>query len=188
MNLKFSTLASQFLEDPQSVRRAVCWPVLVWEATPVGVSPLFTRRTMTAMSIRRPTVAEPLVLEVRKRSQLVTPAAGITLGRTPDSDITVQHPTVSRAHATFNEEAQTGMWYVADGGSHNGTWQNGTLLIPGRPVPLFERASLRFGDVMATFLHFNAFNQFILDWLGRHTRASRSPVFDGGLTRPGMAP
>jgi hypothetical protein len=185
VHLKFSTLTSQFLDDPQSVRRAVCWPVLVWEAAPVAVGAHFTRRTMTGLSLRRPTVAEPLVLEVRKRSQVVTPATGISLGRTPDSDIIVDDPTVSRVHATFNEESRTGMWYVADAGSHNGTWQNGTLLIPGRPMPLFERTSLRFGDVMATFVHFSAFHQFILDWLARHSRASRTPMAESFLTRPG---
>jgi hypothetical protein len=185
VHLKFSTLTSQFLDDPQSVRRAVCWPVLVWEAAPAPMGPLFTRRTVSGLSLRRPTVAEPLVLEVRKRSQMVTPAKGVTLGRTPDSDIVVEDPTVSRVHATFSEESRTGMWYVADAGSHNGTWQNGTLLIPGRPEPLFERASLRFGDVMATFVQFSAFNQFILDWLARHSRASRANGTESFLTRSG---
>ena len=172
MHLKFSVLASQFLDDPQSMRRAVCWPVLVWEAPPLEGRPLFTRATQTGFSARRPTVAEPLVLEVRKRPQGVTLDMGVTLGRTPDNDIIVEDPTVSRVHATFREEQRTGVWYVADHGSYNGTWYDGTLLIPGRTTPLFERASLRFGDVMATFLHFKAFNQFILDWLARHSRGS----------------
>ncbi len=186
MHLKFSVLASQFLEDPNAVRRSVCWPVLVWEAPPMGVRPLFTRSTLTGMSLNRPTVAEPLVLEVRKRTHGVTLDAGITLGRTPDNDIVVEDPTVSRVHATFREERQTGVWYVKDDGSHNGTWHDGTLLIPGRDTPLFERGSLRFGDVMATFLHFNAFNQFILDWLARHSRGARTThVTEGGLTRGG---
>ncbi|WNG50795.1 FHA domain-containing protein [Archangium minus] len=187
MHLKFSVLASQFLDDPQAVRRSVCWPVLVWEAPPVGVRPLFTRSTLTGLSLHRPTVAEPLVLEMRKRPQGVLPeASGITLGRTPDNDIVVEDPTVSRVHATFREEKQTGVWYVSDSGSHNGTWHDGTLLIPGRPAPLFDRASLRFGDMLATFLHFSAFNQFILDWLARHSRAARGAyVSEGGLTRGG---
>jgi hypothetical protein len=185
VDLKFSALASQFLDDPHSVRRAVCWPVLVWEAPPMGVRPLFTRSTLTGLSMRRPTVAEPLVLEVRKRPHGATLAPGITLGRTPDNDVIVEDPTVSRVHATFSEEKQTGVWYVTDDGSHNGTWHDGTLLIPGRPTPLFDRASLRFGDMLATFLHFSAFNQFILDWLARHSRGSRSYVTEGGLTRGG---
>jgi hypothetical protein len=186
VHLKFSTLASQFLDDPQSVRQAVHWPVLVWEAPPQGGRPLLTRTTLTGLSPRRPTLAEPLVLEVRKRSPGVTPPLrGIALGRTPDNDIIVEDPTVSRVHATFSEEKHTGVWYVADDGSYNGTWYNGTLLIPGRPTPLFDRASLRFGDVLATFLDFSAFNRFILDWLARHSRPSRAPVTAGGLTRGG---
>jgi hypothetical protein len=173
VHLKFSVLASQFLDDPQTMRRAVCWPVLVWEAPPAGARSLFARKTMTGLSMRQPTVAEPLVLEVRKRAHAPHPSQGITLGRTPDCDITIEDPTVSRLQASFTEERQTGMWEVSDSGSHNGTWYNGTLLIPGRPTPLFERASLRFGDVFVTFLQFSAFNQFILDWLERHSRASR---------------
>jgi hypothetical protein len=185
VHLKFSVLASQFLEDPNAVRRSVCWPVLVWEAPPMGVRPLFTRSTLPGLSMSRPTVAEPLVLEVRKRTHATSLHAGVTLGRTPDNDIVVEDPTVSRVHATFREEPKTGVWYVNDDGSHNGTWHNGTLLIPGRDTPLFERASLCFGDVMATFLQFNAFNQFILDWLARHNRAARaaSSITEGGLTR-----
>lgn len=185
MHLKFSVLASRFLDDPQSVRRAVCWPVLVWEAPPTSVRPLFTRGTMTGAAPRRPTVAEPLVLEVRKRPRAATPAAGITLGRTPHNDIIVEDPTVSRVHATFREEKHTGVWYVHDVGSHNGTWHDGTLLIPGRDTPLFERASLRFGDMMATFLHFDGFNLFIMDWLARHSRGPRARATEGGLTSGG---
>ncbi|HYO58548.1 FHA domain-containing protein [Archangium sp.] len=184
MHLKFSALASQFLDDPQSVRHAVRWPVLVWEAPPMGAHPLFNRSTLTGLSLCRPTLAEPLVLEVRKRSQGGTPpVSGITLGRTPHNDIIVEDPTVSRMHATFSEEKHTGVWYIADDGSHNGTWHNGTLLIPGRPTPLFGRASLRLGNVLATFLDFSAFNQFILDWVARHSRASRMPVAESVLTR-----
>lgn len=182
MHLKFSVLASQFLDNPQTMRRAVSWPVLVWEAPP-DLRSMFGRKTVTGLSMRQPTVAEPLVLEVRKRPLAAHPAPGITLGRTPDNDITVEDPTVSRLHATFSEERQTGMWYVSDGGSHNGTWHNGTLLIPGRPSPLFDRASLRLGNVLATFLQFSAFNQFILDWLDRHSRASRLAGGEVGLTR-----
>lgn len=185
MHLKFSVLASQFLDDPHAMRRAVCWPVLVWEAPPTGVRPLFTRSTMTGLSVRRPTVAEPLVLEVRKSMGSAALAAGITLGRTPDNDVIVEDPTVSRVHATFSEEKHTGVWYVTDDGSHNGTWHDGTLLIPGRPTPLFDRASLRFGDMLVTFLQFSAFNQFILDWLARHSRGPRYSLGEGGLTRGG---
>ena len=186
MHLKFSVLASQFLDNPRAVRQAVCWPVLVWEAPPGSVRPLFTRSTLSGVSMHRPTLADPFVLEVRKRPQAAPlPSAGIVLGRTPDNDVIVEESTVSRVHATFREEKHTGFWSITDEGSHNGTWHNGTLLIPGRPTPLFGRASLRLGDVLATFLHFSAFNQFILDWLARHSRAARTPLTEGGLTRGG---
>ena len=92
-----------------------------------------------------------------------------------------------RSAATLNNAFATKIPIVVlvDNGSHNGTWHDGTLLIPGRDTPLFERASLRFGDVMATFLHFKAFNRFIMDWLARHSRGSQSYASEGGLTRGG---
>ncbi|HSP81872.1 MAG TPA: FHA domain-containing protein [Myxococcaceae bacterium] len=182
MLLKFSVLASQFLDDPQAVRRVVCWPVLVWEEPPIVPGAVFTRRTEPGGAPRRPSAAEPLVLEVGRRMLPFEPERRITLGRTPDNDILVEDSTVSRTHAVFHREPLTGVWYVADEGSHNGTWRDGTLLIPGHAVPLFSRASLRFGDVLATFLQPTAFNQFILDWLAR-SAGNRAPrVTAGGLT------
>jgi pSer/pThr/pTyr-binding forkhead associated (FHA) protein len=98
------------------------------------------------------------VLELRKRSP---GTAEITLGRAPDCDLVIEDPTVSRLHASFRQEPHTGMWQVVDAESHNGTFQAGVLIVPGRPVPLFERASLRFGAVELAFLHASAFEQYV---------------------------
>ncbi len=182
MLLKFSVLASQFLDDPQAVRRAVCWPVLVWEEPPAAPGAIFTRRTEPGGVPRRPTAAEPLVLEVGRRMLPFEPEHRISLGRTPENDIVVEDSTVSRIHASFRREPLTGVWCVTDESSHNGTWRDGTLLIPGHAVPLFTRASLRFGDVLATFLQPTSFNQFILDWLARSAGNRASRVTAGGLT------
>jgi hypothetical protein len=182
VQLKFSVLASQFLDDPQAVRREVCWPVLVWETPPGGPGAVFTRSTEPGGAPCRPTAAEPLVLEVGRRLLPLEPERRLSLGRALDNDIVVEDPTVSRTHSAFHREPHTGVWCVTDESSHNGTWYDGTLLIPGRAEPLFTRASLRFGDVLATFLQPTAFNQFILDWLARSAgnRAPRATA--GGLT------
>ncbi len=192
MHLKFSVLASLFLDAPETMKRAVFWPVLVWEA-PLGSSTPLAVNTATGRAPTRPTASEPLVLEVRRRVRREGHSPEVTLGRTQDNDIIVQDPTVSRLHASFYQEQHTGTWYVSDAGSHNGTWNNGTLLIPGRPEPLFERASLRFGDVLATFLQPDTFHDFVLARMARvaqplpRTRQVGSG-FGGGLTRAGWAP
>jgi hypothetical protein len=158
--LRFSLLASQFLHDPETVLKSISWPVLVWESPPPRRDPHlgFVDFTVPNTRLRRPVPVEPLVLELRKRAP---GAEEITLGRSPDCDIVVEDATVSRLHAFFRQEPHTGMWHVVDAESHNGTFQAGVLIVPGRPAPLFERASLRLGGVEMTFLHASAFAQYV---------------------------
>ncbi|MDL9935899.1 FHA domain-containing protein [Gordonia sp. ABSL1-1] len=66
----------------------------------------------------------------------------ITLGRTPDNDIVVNHPTVSRHHLAI--EWRANRWWVVDTGSTNGFFVN------GRRVPEFAlpgSVQIRVGDV-----------------------------------------
>jgi hypothetical protein len=74
-------------------------------------------------------------------------------------------------HARFRQEPHTGMWSVTDLESHNGTFQDGVLILPGRPAPLFRRASLRLGDVELLFLQAEAFEQYV----ARLTRGGGPP-------------
>jgi hypothetical protein len=159
--LRFSVLASQLMHDRETVLRAVHWPVLVWESPPNRPDPhlgFVDFTTVPNTRVRRPTAIEPLVLELRKR----TPGAlEITVGRSPDNDIVIEDPTVSRTHALFRREPHTGMWHVVDAESHNGTFLAGVIIVPGRPMPLFERAALRFGGVEVAFLQSSAFEQYV---------------------------
>ncbi len=159
MALRFSVLASQLMHDREKVLRAVSWPVLVWESPPNRPNPHlgFVDSTEANTRLRRPTPVEPLVLELRKRTSGV---AEITVGRSPDNDIVIEEATVSRTHALFRREPHTGMWHVVDAESHNGTFLAGVIIVPGRPMPLFERASLRFGGVEVAFLQASAFEQY----------------------------
>jgi pSer/pThr/pTyr-binding forkhead associated (FHA) protein len=158
--LKFSVLASQFMRDRESVLQAVSWPVLVWESPPPRQDPQlrFARHTLSNIVFQRPSSSEPLVLELRKRSP---ESMEFTLGRAPECDVVIEDATVSRLHALFRREPHTGMWQVVDAESHNGTFQAGVLIVPGRPMPLFERASLRFGAVEMSFLQASAFEQYV---------------------------
>lgn len=160
MALKFSVLASQFVRDRESVLKSVSWPVLVWESPPPRQDPhlRFAHSTVSNIRFQRPSLTEPLVLELRKRTPESTE---ITLGRAPDCDVVIEDATVSRLHAVFRKEPHTGMWQVVDAESHNGTFQAGVLIVPGRPTPLFERAALRFGAVEMSFLQASAFEQYV---------------------------
>lgn len=160
MALRFSVLASQFLYDRETVLKAVSWPVLVWESPPPRRDPhlCFVDRTEPNTRLRSAGSMEPLVLEMRKRNPDILE---IVLGRAPDCDIVIEDATVSRLHALFRQEPHTGMWHVVDAESHNGTFQAGVLIVPGRPTPLFDRAALRFGGVEMTFLHASAFEQYV---------------------------
>jgi FHA domain len=58
----------------------------------------------------------------------------VTIGREPKNDLVLESAAVSREHAavTFHD----GRWYIEDRGSFNGTYLNGTRVVPGTPLPL----------------------------------------------------
>ena len=179
MALSFSMIASQLLVDRESVVRALSWPLLVWEARPSDVSTAlalgYDDSTESGHRARRPTTAEPLLLEVRKRP--LGTGTDITVGRMPGNDIVLEDVTVSRTHAGLRREPMTGGWSVLDMGSHNGTFLDGVLIVPGRPMPLMDRSRVRFGDVEVTFFQPTGFEQYV------RARAARLPSVR--LTRVG---
>lgn len=175
--LSFSMLASQLLVDRESVVRALSWPLLVWEARPSDVTAAlgYDDSTESGHRARRPTTAEPLLLEVRKRP--LGTGTDITVGRMPGNDIVLEDVTVSRTHAGLRREPLTGGWSVLDLGSHNGTFLDGVLIVPGRSMPLMDRSRVRFGDVEVTFFQPTGFEQYV------RGRAARLPSVR--LTRVG---
>ncbi len=160
MAFRFSVLASQFLYDRAVVLKSISWPVLVWESPPPRPDPhaSLVRNTLSNIRLQRPVPAEPLVFELHKHTPEV---AEITLGRALECDVVIEDVTVSRLHACFHREPHTGMWHVVDAESHNGTFQAGVIIVPGRPTPLFDRAALRFGGVEMSFLQASAFEQYV---------------------------
>ena len=58
----------------------------------------------------------------------------LTIGRGTQNDLVMESAAVSRDHAavTFSD----GRWYLEDRGSFNGTYLNGTRVVPGTPLPL----------------------------------------------------
>lgn len=79
----------------------------------------------------------------------VTLERAVTIGRGDENDLTLEHPTVSRRHATMT--LRDGRWYVADQGSFNGTFINGDRIPPGIALQLRHADRIAFGSAVLLF-------------------------------------
>lgn len=93
---------------------------------------------VAAEALRPDTVVEWLV-----KSQRNPFGALITIGRTPNNDIVLPQPTISKVHAIATQGP--GGWVLSDSRSSNGTFLDGVRLPPGEKRPLDDGAELRFG-------------------------------------------
>lgn len=76
----------------------------------------------------------------------VDPGQRLRMGRGPDCDLVLAHPSVSRAHAELFDDGAH--WRVKDLGSKNGTFIDGIATV-GQPLP--RSGWLRLGDVHCEF-------------------------------------
>jgi hypothetical protein len=60
--------------------------------------------------------------------------SSVAIGRDAKNDLVLESSAVSREHAAV--VCRDGRWYVEDHGSFNGTYLNGTRLVPGTPLAL----------------------------------------------------
>jgi pSer/pThr/pTyr-binding forkhead associated (FHA) protein len=58
----------------------------------------------------------------------------VSIGRGTNNDLVMESSAVSREHAAV--KFQDGRWFLEDRGSFNGTYLNGTRVVPGTPLPL----------------------------------------------------
>lgn len=70
-----------------------------------------------------------LVLLTGQAAELEIPLGRVTAGRSPDAAVHLDHPGVSRHHASL--ETHHGRTVIADLGSTNGTWVGGTRVTDG---------------------------------------------------------
>lgn len=82
---------------------------------------------------------------VRPR-EVKLPLRDVVVGRLPECDVVVDHPSLSRTHARFEYEA--GRWRVVDLQSKNGTYING---LPTSRADIRSGDRLRLGDVEVDF-------------------------------------
>jgi hypothetical protein len=69
-----------------------------------------------------------------------------TIGREPEADVIINHPTVSRRHAQIACIRQ--QFVLHDSGSKNGTFVNGSRLEPDKVLMLNPNDRIRFGKGM----------------------------------------
>ena len=73
----------------------------------------------------------------------------VSIGRDPANQLVMESAAVSREHAAVT--FQDGRWYVEDRGSFNGTYLNGTRLVPGTPLPLRHADRISIGPETLLF-------------------------------------
>lgn len=74
----------------------------------------------------------------------------ISVGRTPNNDIVLNHPAVSKLHAFFQAKADGSGHSITDSGSSFGTTLDGSRLLPNLARPLESGQVIRFGDAVHT--------------------------------------
>jgi predicted component of type VI protein secretion system len=71
------------------------------------------------------------------------------IGRNGDNDLVLHSSAVSREHASV--ALRDGRWYLEDRGSFNGTYLNGTRVVPGTPLPLRHADRISIGSETIIF-------------------------------------
>ena len=100
-----------------------------------------------------PTPPSPVdrVLPVVKRDEHSSFASKVLVGRTETNDLVVSHLTVSKHHAFFTLDADSGTTSLTDTGSTNGSQVNGQVLPPRKPRRLHDGDQVAFGDIEHLF-------------------------------------
>ncbi|MBN1103404.1 MAG: SpoIIE family protein phosphatase [Deltaproteobacteria bacterium] len=73
-----------------------------------------------------------------------------TLGRSPDNDIRIEDPSVSRRHARILRK--DGGFFIEDLGSSNGTWVNGRLMTSGTEAKMREGLPVAIGNTILSLV------------------------------------
>lgn len=74
----------------------------------------------------------------------------ISVGRTRNSDIVIDHPKVSKFHAYFS--ISNGSYMVSDADSTNGTFVAGQRISPNQNVMIGDETEVRFGTQPTIFI------------------------------------
>ncbi len=114
-------------------------PGPIEEHVPVGPAPVAA--TMVGME---ESIGGLQKIDLRQRSRL-------TIGRSPDNDLRLDYPTVSRHHATITQVGHGDQYVIEDLGSSNGSLVNDELIEPGKPYPLHPGSTMKIGPIKFIF-------------------------------------
>lgn len=113
--------------------------------------------------LHRASAEDVEVLPLLKRAG-DNPSAGITVGRTTESDICLPYNDVSKEHAFFNRHPVAGSYSLTDVGSRNGTAVDGKVLEKNKAQPLDDGADIAFARIHCCFMLPEGF-AMLLKWV-----------------------
>jgi ABC-type multidrug transport system ATPase subunit len=114
-------------------------PAQAEAALDVGAAPLHA--TMLGMEAPSDGLRK---IDLRDRSEL-------TIGRSPENDLQLNYPTISRHHARISRVGTGEEYVIEDLRSSNGTSVNDEILDPGKLYPLHPGSTLRIGPIKLIF-------------------------------------
>jgi pSer/pThr/pTyr-binding forkhead associated (FHA) protein len=149
--------------DKTSFSARYAHPFLVSEGPSAGSSAVYdagsTRKVDRAAVGALPPSDGPDLVLVRRGEDSKYPSI-ITLGRSPECDVRLSHPLVSKRHAYFALEGSS--WIVCDVDSANGTFAEGKRLTPHEKHRLSDGEPLRFGpELRYRFFTCDGFFQYM---------------------------
>jgi ABC-type multidrug transport system ATPase subunit/pSer/pThr/pTyr-binding forkhead associated (FHA) protein len=109
------------------------------EAVPMQAAPL----NATMIGVETP-ISGLQKIDLRQRTEL-------TIGRSPENDLQLSYPTISRHHARIRRVGGAEEYVIEDLRSSNGTLVNDELVEPGELVPLRPGSTLRIGPIKLIF-------------------------------------
>ena len=108
-------------------------------ALEVGAAPLHA----TMLGVEAPSSGLRKI-DLRERNEL-------TIGRSPENDLQLSYPTISRHHARISRVGSGEEYVIEDLKSSNGTSVNDEVLDPGKLYPLHPGSTLRIGPIKLIF-------------------------------------
>jgi pSer/pThr/pTyr-binding forkhead associated (FHA) protein len=117
--------------------------------TPVTERVTAARRGVSAARVRENMTAVEGAALILPDGREVRLAGELTIGRDDGNALVLNHPTVSRSHASLTE--REGRWYIADRGSFNGTFINDDRIPPGIALQLRHADRVGIGSQVLLF-------------------------------------
>ncbi|HVE83682.1 MAG TPA: FHA domain-containing protein [Myxococcales bacterium] len=166
--LPFTSVLIQHVGQ-DALRKEIRDPVVLWEAAPGTALHLGeegpTRAGVVGLG---PTVEDPLVFLITR--ELNRPGVSeLTIGRSDECNLVVNHDSVSRVHAKLDRDPVTKRWRLTDLGSRLGTKVEGTRLRKGVPELLMDRVHLEVGEVTLRFLMPASFLSYVEKMMGHES-------------------